>query len=150
LTMFYAGDSSCKECRKAAVKARYRRDFEKIQAYEKVRSKLPHRKLLAKKIGRRWVSSNREWVRERHMRWLESNPEKKNAYRKRYPERYAAHTKVGNAIRDGKLAKKPCEVCGELIVHAHHDDYSKPLEVRWLCTKHHALHHYPDDPHQNF
>lgn len=26
-------------------------------------------------------------------------------------------------------------------VQAHHDDYSKPLEVRWLCVPHHALHH---------
>jgi ribosomal protein S27AE len=40
------------------------------------------------------------------------------------------------------LHEKPCEVCGATEnVHAHHDDYSKPLEVRWLCSRHHAEHH---------
>lgn len=37
----------------------------------------------------------------------------------------------------GKLIPKPCEVCGSLKVEKHHDDYSKPLEVRWFCREHH-------------
>ena len=45
------------------------------------------------------------------------------------------------AVRSGKLYEQPCEVCGENKVEAHHDDYNKPLEVRWLCRKHHDEHH---------
>jgi hypothetical protein len=41
----------------------------------------------------------------------------------------------------GKLIRQPCEVCGSKKVEAHHDDYTKPLDVRWLCKKHHAEHH---------
>jgi|GEM_PF-990020 len=47
-----------------------------------------------------------------------------------------------NYITAGKLIKEPCEVCGtEKDVEAHHDDYNKPLDVRWLCRKHHREHH---------
>ena len=42
------------------------------------------------------------------------------------------------AIKTGKLVKQPCEVCSNPIVQAHHDDYSNPLKVRWLCQIHHA------------
>lgn len=45
------------------------------------------------------------------------------------------------AIKDGTLIRKPCEVCGDEKVDGHHDDYSKPLDVRWLCRKHHILEH---------
>lgn len=45
------------------------------------------------------------------------------------------------AIARGRLAKQPCEFCGSDAVQAHHDDYSKPLEVRWLCPRHHAAVH---------
>jgi hypothetical protein len=45
------------------------------------------------------------------------------------------------AIRAGILLRKPCEVCGKEKVDAHHDDYMKPLDVRWLCRKHHNEHH---------
>jgi hypothetical protein len=46
------------------------------------------------------------------------------------------------AINEGLLKRQPCEVCGtEQDVQSHHDDYSKPLEVRWLCRKHHREHH---------
>lgn len=38
-------------------------------------------------------------------------------------------------------AKQPCEVCGAEKSEAHHDDYTKPLSVRWLCRSHHRLHH---------
>lgn len=45
------------------------------------------------------------------------------------------------AIRDGVLIRKPCEVCGAKKVDAHHDDYERPLSVRWLCRRHHNQHH---------
>jgi len=35
----------------------------------------------------------------------------------------------------------PCEICGCEKSEAHHDDYSRPLDVRWLCRVHHLMHH---------
>jgi hypothetical protein len=55
-----------------------------------------------------------------------------------------ANNIVRRAIKNGSLIKKTCEVCGYEITHAHHDDYSKPLVVRWLCPKHHIEHHKPN------
>lgn len=53
-----------------------------------------------------------------------------------------AHKMVLDAIAKGVLKPQPCEKCGwKKNVDAHHDDYSKPLEVRWLCRKHHQIHH---------
>jgi hypothetical protein len=48
---------------------------------------------------------------------------------------------TSRAIRRGELVRQPCEVCGNPRSHAHHDDYSKPLEVRWLCAGHHKRWH---------
>lgn len=56
--------------------------------------------------------------------------------RAKYPEKNRARNAISNAIRDGKIVRQPCEVCGGKA-QAHHDDYAKPLEVRWLCFKHH-------------
>ena len=41
------------------------------------------------------------------------------------------------AIKQGKLVRGPCGVCGSLEVEAHHADYSRPLDVIWLCKPHH-------------
>jgi len=54
--------------------------------------------------------------------------------------RRKAAVAVGNAIRDGRLEKQPCFICGEKA-QAHHPDYSAPLAVSWLCAKHHAQLH---------
>ena len=63
-------------------------------------------------------------------------------YREKYPNKYKAHTMVSNAIRDKKLFKEPCEVCSTTEgVQAHHEDYLKPLNVRWLCPPHHSQWH---------
>ena len=65
------------------------------------------------------------------------------AYRLRWPEKYKARQAVCNAVRTGRLIKpESCETCGEVgRVEGHHDDYSKPLEVRWLCSPCHHQHH---------
>lgn len=45
-------------------------------------------------------------------------------------------------IAAGILIKQPCEVCNtDINIEAHHDDYSKPFEIRWLCRYHHYEHH---------
>lgn len=63
-------------------------------------------------------------------------------YRHANPEKSAAHSAVGHALRRGQLVRQPCEVCGRTRdVHAHHDDYAQKLAVRWLCAEHHVAHH---------
>jgi len=52
-----------------------------------------------------------------------------------------AHNLVAYAVHRGTLLQQSCEVCGEVAAQAHHDDYSKPLDVRWLCCKCHAAVH---------
>ena len=53
-----------------------------------------------------------------------------------------ARSAVSNAIRDGKLTRLPCEVCSSTDrIEAHHEDHSKPLEIKWLCKKHHWIAH---------
>ena len=56
-------------------------------------------------------------------------------------EHHDARWQVQQAIICGRLVRQPCEVCGKATVDAHHDDYSRPLDVRWLCRRHHIEHH---------
>lgn len=62
--------------------------------------------------------------------------------KKRHPEKHKAREAVKRAKKSGKLIPKPCFICGDDKVEAHHEDYSKPLDVKWMCIKcHHAEHH---------
>jgi ribosomal protein S27AE len=58
-----------------------------------------------------------------------------------HPVAYRSHYLVSNAIRDGRLIKQPCVICGAARAHAHHKDYTKPLDVTWLCAKCHTRIH---------
>jgi hypothetical protein len=63
-------------------------------------------------------------------------------WRRANPEKYLAHVAVQRALASGKLVKGCCEVCGSTAaVDGHHDDYSRPLEIRWLCRRHHTRLH---------
>lgn len=55
-----------------------------------------------------------------------------------------ARALINSAIRYGKIVPRPCEVCGKKA-QAHHDDYSKPYDVKWLCQLHHMEHHHKQD-----
>jgi hypothetical protein len=57
-----------------------------------------------------------------------------------HPEQVIARSAVSNAIRAGRLIRQSCIVCGKKA-QAHHDDYSKPLDVIWLCPAHHMERH---------
>lgn len=65
----------------------------------------------------------------------------KRAWNHRNREKRRAHKAVELALLAGRMTAQPCEVCGALRAHAHHDDYSKPLDVKWLCAVHHGARH---------
>ena len=52
---------------------------------------------------------------------------------------------VRHAVKRGRIVKSAtCKRCGDSPkrMHAHHQDYSKPLEVQWLCGPCHARTHW--------
>jgi hypothetical protein len=118
----------CKDCQKEAVKIARVLNAEHYKEYDKRRANRPDR------VVAREAYAKTEQGRAVHTRATET-------YVLLNPEKRKAHNAVNNALRDGKLQKGTCEVCGSEKVHAHHDDYSKPLEVRWFCSAHHQHHH---------
>lgn len=104
----------------------------------------------------RWQYANDPAVRTRVLKanreWDERNPEKRSEISKHYqrthdydaptdPVKARARAAVRTALRNGKLKRGDCEIGGDCRgrIEAHHDDYDRPLDVRWLCTKHHGL-----------
>ena len=90
----------------------------------------------------------REFNRAYNVRHRDRRMESNRRYRLAHPGKgtgrtQAAHRIVQNAVRAGLLVVPwICEQCGaNERLDAHHDDYSKPLEVRWLCRPCHAKHH---------
>ena len=60
---------------------------------------------------------------------------------KKYPGTSWAHQILNSAVGDGSIIKNPCSACGSIKSLAHHDNYSRPLEVVWFCQAHHREHH---------
>ena len=59
-------------------------------------------------------------------------------------KRAKARSILNHYLRDNHIEKKPCEICGAKA-EAHHDNYDKPLEIRWLCFRHHREWHKSHD-----
>ena len=78
------------------------------------------------------VEQYREYDRERYR----TDPVKRTPARRDDLKRRAGYL-MHNAVNRGKLQKLACEVCGDQKSEGHHEDYAKPLEVTWLCRKHH-------------
>ena len=93
-------------------------------------------------LGRHFTRLNKTHFGSNNRRWKNGISKDNYHYRKlqmqRYPERVRARRILCSHVKRGNMQRQPCEVCGTTIkVEAHHDDYSKPLEVRWLCRKDH-------------
>lgn len=74
-----------------------------------------------------------------------ANKERLNAQKAEYARLNRPKIEAGNAVQSaiacGRMVKMPCEICGKEKAEAHHDDYSRPLDVRWLCRSHHMQWH---------
>lgn len=137
---FYASNQSkCKECVKARVCENRAAKADYYRAYD----------------ARRYKEDPR--VKERHERYKRTDAGKaafrraNEKYKAENPEKCAARYAVNNAIRDGRLERgSECYFCAATEgLHGHHEDYSKPLEVVWLCTSCHSkLHVLKGDHHR--
>jgi len=117
-------------------------------------------KACASETNQQWIESHREKSRLIKRRYDANHPERAHLSRRKYQnsnrksinaknaiwksnnaEKRQCHTAVSNAIMLGHLVRKSCEVCGTPDAQAHHEDYSKPFEIKWLCPHHHMLLH---------
>lgn len=129
---FYASNlSTCKECVRARVRENRAQKIDYYRLYDRQRYRTSDdRKAAAKRsssseAGKRSRTERAAWSKEHE------------------PEKWRARNAVSNAIRDGKIARgKECFFCGSAErIQAHHHDYSKPLDVFWLCSKCHGKIH---------
>jgi hypothetical protein len=126
--------NKCKECTKKDVKNNILENKNYYLQYDRIRSREEARLKNMSDNRDKKIEEDpekyREMIRKSNKKYNDNNPEKRKA-----------HLIVEHAIKKGILIKQPCEICGNLKAHAYHDDYSKPLEVRWLCIKHHREFH---------
>lgn len=127
--------NKCIQCVKERVKTHRVLNRDKIIAEAKKRANEPNR------IASRKKYQQSEKGKLAHKKAMIS-------YKERYPMKRASHIIVGNALRNGKLVKHDsCSECGSSTkIEGHHDDYTKPLELRWLCEKCHKEWHKHNKP----
>lgn len=53
------------------------------------------------------------------------------------PQKYKARNWVNNALRDGRIKREPCKLCGNPNAQAHHHNYDDPTNFDWLCFRCH-------------
>jgi hypothetical protein len=123
--------NKCKECTKKAVKKYRAENLEKVKEYDRNRPNKDDRVLKNKERLRSDPIAKQKNDKQR-ADWIKKNSVKRNA-----------HQKLARAVLKGIIIRKfECEKCQSTIhVEAHHEDYEKPLDVIWLCSKcHHERH----------
>lgn len=115
----------CIDCTKHDVKQHRQARHDYYLAYDRQRANLPRR-----------IKQRQEYART--LLGSKSRAKALSKQREISPDKYKARNALNNAIRDGRIQRGGCQVCGVCQVEGHHHDYSKPLDVEWLCKKHHT------------
>ncbi|MDR6216225.1 hypothetical protein [Paracidovorax wautersii] len=128
---------------RVAARASYAQTEGGKAAHERARQRYLATNPNAHEAHRRYAKSERGKAKKRE--WQSSEAGKLAARRNTTsqralrPDRSKARITLGNAVRDGRVIPWPVcavpECCGR--PHGHHPDYSRPLDVVWLCDKHH-------------
>lgn len=118
--------------RPAWIRGRCRRHYAQL-----IRAEHPER---AREAVRRYDEAHRELRRAQARARHKAHP---GLHYRPTPAQHAAQQRVHTAVRNGTLERpNSCSACGcACKPHAHHTDYSKPLEVTWLCASCHKLTH---------
>ena len=90
------------------------------------------------------ITYRREYLTRKVKEWYEKNIEKRREVRRKQSLRYRkvnrekclCRAETTRMIKVGEIQREVCCKCGEKA-EAHHEDYSNPLQVTWLCRKHH-------------
>lgn len=120
--------NKCKTCQKQSTSDARARNPDYYLEYDRNRGNAPHR------VQARKEYQKTDAGRAAHARALAKQ-------REAHPKKASARYAVSNALRDGRLDKLPCMVCGSNTVEGHHPDYDRPLDVVWLCPLHHRQTH---------
>lgn len=95
-----------------------------------------------KKYREKNIAKFRKYNKEYNRLWRKRNNFKDGDEKKRRsPEKRHAWSLLNLAVKKGLIKRGKCEICKMPNSLAHHDDYFKPLDVRWLCELHHTRHH---------
>lgn len=127
--------SQCKKCRS-----------EHAKTYDRTKSLIKYNSSEKGKTTRqRYQSSQKGITATNHYRrsnkYRSINRQYRVKYREIFPQKARAHDKVTDEIRAGRLlpaSSYQCSFCSNQAVHYHHDDYSKPLEIKPVCAQCHA------------
>ena len=118
--------NKCKQCTRLDVKKNRKKKLEQYKEYDRERAMRPNR-----------VAARKEYAASERGKAIQRLAHKKS--RERFPEKFKARYVLNNAIRDGKIVRPLMCRCGSTgRIEAHHIDYSKPLEVIWLCKPCHV------------
>ena len=87
---------------------------------------------------------NIEKIREARRKYQKLHgPVNYQRYKKTIPEKLKARRVLRKAVARGTVRRGLCAVCGtNEKIEGHHEDYSKPFDVIWLCFSHHRDYHY--------
>lgn len=97
--------------------------------------------------NKKYRERNKARVTAQRRLWRIKNLDKVNEYNRIRRRKIGdANQLTYRAIKNGTLIPSPCEVCGRGQAEAHHDDYNKPLEIRWLCQDCHKEWHKNNTP----
>jgi len=126
---------------RAYIKQLRQRSPEKYKAYDKQYRQSPDRKAYLKQYYQspEWKAFDK--LRRQSPDYKAAKLKRTAVYYAKSPLKYKAHMAVKNAVKNGKLERLPCLYCGAPETEAHHPDYSKPLDVQWLCRTCHMKQH---------
>ena len=122
---FYASNKTrCKECVCAAVRANREARVDQYREYDRGRANR------ADRVAARQAYAATDQGRARHRA-------ASRQYYINHPGRRKANIALNNAVRDGRVIRHLCLHCGDTETEGHHPDYSRPLDVVWLCKPAH-------------